>query len=36
MGRMVQWVKVLTAKTDDLSLIRRIHIMEEENQLPRI
>lgn len=30
---MVHWVKMLAAKSDDLSLIPRIHILEGESRL---
>lgn len=31
---MAQWVKVPSRKPDDLSLSRRTHELEEENQIP--
>lgn len=31
--RRAQWVRALAAEPDDLSLVPRTHIVEEENQL---
>jgi hypothetical protein len=33
---MVQWVKKLAAKPDELCFISRTHMLEEENQLSKI
>ena len=33
---MAQWVKVIAAKPDDLTLILRIHMVKGEKEAPQI
>lgn len=35
-SQMVQWAMALATKSDDLSLVPRIHIMEEQDQLLQV
>jgi hypothetical protein len=35
-GEMAQHVKALATKTDDLSSILRLHLVERENSLPQL